>query len=466
MSDTKFAKSPVDPLPDRLKQYLSDTARREIDELRAALDSRLLALEAALAHPEPHDSLEALVIDLARVATAEAEASAAKASLEAELESKSRASASAELQRLLDAERAATTALRAEIDEVRKKLEGDLSRERAAGKTAAQKFTAAQRELAEARRLMEERSRALEAANGAAASAQQGASARVATAESAKTQADRAAQQAEARLREADQRRHEADVRASDADTRQKDAEARQKEAEARQKEAEARAEESDSRRRQTEMRAGDAETLCRAAEARAGQSDARANESARAVEALTAEIAAAKQAAEREREASNTRQASHAAQVDDLRQRLAASAERVRALELQLFKRDRPLQDRDEGLSAMLARDLAVKSRRRASRYNFAGAIDIEFGGEAGVLVDLSIAGAQVLSSRPLEQGREATLTLISQEVPVSGDGRVVWSQLDADSHAQRFRYRAGILFTAVDAASVEAFIIRYSAT
>ena len=79
MSDRDFVQSPADPLPDRLKQYLSDTARREIEALRAELDSRLLALEAALAHPDPHESLETLVIELARVATTEAEASVARA---------------------------------------------------------------------------------------------------------------------------------------------------------------------------------------------------------------------------------------------------------------------------------------------------------------------------------------------------------------------------------------------------
>src|SRR5262249_15538044 len=85
MSAREFVHSPAAPLPDRLKQYLTATARRELDALRAALDSRLLALEAALAHPEPHDSLETFVMDLARVATAEAEASAARASLEAQI---------------------------------------------------------------------------------------------------------------------------------------------------------------------------------------------------------------------------------------------------------------------------------------------------------------------------------------------------------------------------------------------
>jgi hypothetical protein len=454
MTDARSAKVPADPLSDRLKDYLSDTARRELDALRAALESRLLALEAALAHPDPHESLEALVIDLARVATSEAEASAVRASLEAQLESKSRAATAAELERLLDAERAATRALRAEIDEVRNKLQAELSRERAVGKTATAKLAAAERELADARKF------------------QQTAAAKVTALEAAQAQSERAARGAEARLRHADERRHEAELRITEADARKNAATGEQSAAEARQKQAEARAEEADARRRQAEIRASDAEALRQAADARVREVEARraaletqAADRSRAAEVLTAEIAAIKQVAQRDRDDRDARQADDARQLDDYKQRLAASGERVRSLELQLFKRDRPLQDRDEDLSKMLERDLALMSGRRASRYSFTMVIDVDFGGDPGILVDLSIAGAQVLSSQPLEQGREAILSMISQEVPVAGKGRVVWTRPDPGSEARRFRYRAGILFTAVDAAAVEAFIIRYSA-
>jgi chromosome segregation ATPase len=48
----------------------------ELQELRASLDARLAALEAALDDPKQHSSLERLMLELARVATEEAEASA------------------------------------------------------------------------------------------------------------------------------------------------------------------------------------------------------------------------------------------------------------------------------------------------------------------------------------------------------------------------------------------------------
>jgi hypothetical protein len=149
---------------------------------------------------------------------------------------------------------------------------------------------------------------------------------------------------------------------------------------------------------------------------------------------------------------------------MEEHEQRFAASVERIRSLESELFYRDRPFQDRDEDLSAMLERDLAAKPRRRASRYNFSGKVAVDFGGESGALVDLSVAGAQMLSAKALEQGREAQLTLMSDEIPLKAKARVMWTRLDPNSQGRPMRYRAGLLFTAVDAAGVEAFIIRYS--
>jgi hypothetical protein len=218
----------------------------------------------------------------------------------------------------------------------------------------------------------------------------------------------------------------------------------------------EARTTAAETERQAAEARAADAAAKHQSAEARVAEAAARANDTLRAVDKLNADLGAAKQVAERHGEAADARHAELIAQLKDYEQRLASSVEQVR--------RDRPLQDRNENLSAMLARDLASRSRRGASRYTFAMDIAIDFGDEAGALLDLSISGAQVILSRQLEQGCTGKFSLTSDEVPVSGMGRVVWSQLDPDLEGQALRYRTGILFTAVEAAAVEAFIIRYS--
>src|SRR5437667_3416245 len=108
---------PADPSAETVRQYLAVNAQRELDTLRTELDARLSALEAALARPDSHASLETLILDLARVATAEAQAATARATLEAQLHAQERATAgAADAQRLLAEERATTTALRFDLE--------------------------------------------------------------------------------------------------------------------------------------------------------------------------------------------------------------------------------------------------------------------------------------------------------------------------------------------------------------
>ena len=84
MTTAAFARADTSSPVAALRRHLADVTR-ELDGLRTALDTKLATLETALKNPGPDVSLEALVIDLARVATAEAEATAARACLQAKL---------------------------------------------------------------------------------------------------------------------------------------------------------------------------------------------------------------------------------------------------------------------------------------------------------------------------------------------------------------------------------------------
>src|SRR6059036_626439 len=75
--------STSDRTSDALTAHLSDVARRELSALRTALDVRLSRLDAMLADPGRVESLEGVVLDLARVATQEAHTAAAVACLDA-----------------------------------------------------------------------------------------------------------------------------------------------------------------------------------------------------------------------------------------------------------------------------------------------------------------------------------------------------------------------------------------------
>ncbi len=105
-----------------VRRQLSEAAAQELASLRTALDQKLAALEAALASPSQNASLETLVIDLARVATAEAETAAAKACLDVQLEAQRQAAARTEAQRALEAERERLAGLQRDLDHARTAL--------------------------------------------------------------------------------------------------------------------------------------------------------------------------------------------------------------------------------------------------------------------------------------------------------------------------------------------------------
>jgi hypothetical protein len=93
--------------------HLSDTTG-ELERLRTALDAKLAELEAALDNPDQSDSLERLVIELARIATREADAAATRAASEAQ-----RAAAQQVSRMRDDAEHAVSTQRTAAADTAR-----------------------------------------------------------------------------------------------------------------------------------------------------------------------------------------------------------------------------------------------------------------------------------------------------------------------------------------------------------
>ena len=111
--------------------HLAVEAQRELDGLRTQLDLRLSALEAGLASPNPRTPLAQLVLDLARVATAESQSAAGRAALEAQLDAERHATAAVteatrelELARTeLKRERQALARLRQELDHAHGSLE-------------------------------------------------------------------------------------------------------------------------------------------------------------------------------------------------------------------------------------------------------------------------------------------------------------------------------------------------------
>ena len=114
---------------------------KEIEALRALLDVRLAALEAALADPSQVESLEQLLFDLARVATEEADATVRKAYADAQRETQAAiAAARSEWQTSVEAGQTAVVQLR-----------GELERAQAAVQSERLALTARERDIEEAR---------------------------------------------------------------------------------------------------------------------------------------------------------------------------------------------------------------------------------------------------------------------------------------------------------------------------
>ena len=100
---------------------------------------------------------------------------------------------------------------------------------------------------------------------------------------------------------------------------------------------------------------------------------------------------------------------------------------------------------------------------RAMAKRHKFR-ATKVQIDREPGLLVDLSITGAQVICATSPEVGRIVTLTLLSDETPCFCQGRLLWARREQTAKGRPFRYPAGIVFTAVDEAAIEAFINRHA--
>jgi PilZ domain-containing protein len=150
-----------------------------------------------------------------------------------------------------------------------------------------------------------------------------------------------------------------------------------------------------------------------------------------------------------------------------ELAHKLDAAAERIRALELQLFWRDRDPRTRDVNLTPLLPTDPAHASElagKQATRYNFKPATKVKIDNQPAVLVDLSVTGAQVVCAQAPEVGRIVTFTLMGDETPSFCQGRFLWARREQLAKGKPFRFRAGLVFTDADEAAIMDFIEKHA--
>lgn len=118
------------PSVDAPVPYVTDAAKMRLDTLRGAVDLRLEALEAALSDPSRGGSLEALILDLSRVAAEEAHATAVRACEDGRITAEKQiAQARAAAQSAIEHERATTAAI---VEQERTAAQSAIAQEREA----------------------------------------------------------------------------------------------------------------------------------------------------------------------------------------------------------------------------------------------------------------------------------------------------------------------------------------------
>ena len=98
----------------------------------------------------------------------------------------------------------------------------------------------------------------------------------------------------------------------------------------------------------------------------------------------------------------------------------------------------------------------------RQAERVKLQSANDVLVDGVTSILVDISTRGAQVLSPTTLRPNRVVRLMLRTSTGTCAGEGRIVWAHLESSSAEVGAQYRAGMLFTNMDRAAINALVSR----
>lgn len=114
------------------------------------------------------------------------------------------------------------------------------------------------------------------------------------------------------------------------------------------------------------------------------------------------------------------------------------------------------------KGSSSTVVEPPQFAASRQAERVKLQSANDVLVDGVTSILVDISTRGAQVLSPTTLRPNRVVRLMLRTSTGTCAGEGRIVWAHLESSSAAVGAQYRAGMLFTNMDRAAINALVSR----
>jgi len=106
------------------------------------------------------------------------------------------------------------------------------------------------------------------------------------------------------------------------------------------------------------------------------------------------------------------------------------------------------------------MAQALDEQGTRGTPRVTIAKGVEVLVDGNAAVLVDLSIGGAQVLSASALKPNQRVRVTLADERGTLRINGAIAWATFEIPP-----RYRAGIEFLGGESAAIQAYALRHQA-
>jgi CheY-like chemotaxis protein len=106
--------------------------------------------------------------------------------------------------------------------------------------------------------------------------------------------------------------------------------------------------------------------------------------------------------------------------------------------------------------------RPLDWHGTRRAPRVNVRDGVEMQIDGDAAVLVDISVIGAQVLSGASLRPNQRVRVALQQDEGPIRFRASVAWAKFELPKSGGAPKYRAGLEFVDADQAALTRYCER----
>lgn len=107
-------------------------------------------------------------------------------------------------------------------------------------------------------------------------------------------------------------------------------------------------------------------------------------------------------------------------------------------------------------------AAPLDAHGTRRAPRYAITNAAGLLIDGNPSTLVNLSVSGAQVLSSTVLRPNQRVRVAIANEAGMLRANGTIAWASFEIPPGVTP-RYRAGIAFVSADTDALQAFCLKH---